>query len=107
MEQIQRRKTRGRYNREFKSRTIELLRTSGKSRAQVGRDLGVPACTLKWWLDNERSTGMSKSTKPGKPTTRIEELEAENRRLSKENKILQMERDILKKAATWFAKESE
>jgi transposase len=107
MEQTQRRKTRGRYNAEFKSRTVELLRTSGKSRAEVGRDLGVPSCTLKWWIDNERSTTVAKSPKPGKSTTRLEELEAENRRLSKENKVLQMERDILKKAATWFAKESE
>jgi transposase-like protein len=50
---------------------------------------------------------MGQGKKPEKPKTRLEELEAENRRLLRENRVLLMERDILKKAATWFAKESE
>jgi transposase-like protein len=41
------------------------------------------------------------------PPTRVEELEARVRQLEKENKVLLMERDILEKAATWYAKESE
>ena len=50
---------------------------------------------------------MPKASKPPTEKTRLEELEEENARLTKENKILQTERDILKKAATFFAKESE
>jgi transposase-like protein len=97
MKENQRQKRRGRYSLEFRARTLELLRTSGKNRAQVSRDLGVPSCTLKWWQDRQGEMDVAKTRKPATPATRLEELEAENRRLLKENRVLLMERDILKK----------
>jgi len=107
MDRAEKKKTGRRYSEEFKRRTLSLLRTSGKSRAQISRDLGIPKCTLTWWVERERKGGMPKASKPLTEKTRLEELEEENARLTKENKILQTERDILKKAATFFAKESE
>jgi transposase len=97
-----------RYNAEFKARTIALLRTSDKPLSQMGRDLGVPACTLKWWLDADRSrSGMTSKVKTTTGRSRVEELEAENQELRKALRQAEMEREILKRAATWFAKESE
>jgi transposase len=97
-----------RYNAEFKARTIALLRTSDKPLSQIGRDLGVPACTLKWWLEVDRGrNGMPTKTKTPKGRSRVEDLEAEVQQLRKALKQAEMEREILKRAATWFAKESE
>lgn len=96
-----------RYTLEFKRRALDLIQKTDKPLSQVGRDLGVPACTLKWWLDREKETPVAKRVKRTQPQSRIEELEAENRRLQRENRELTMEREILKCAATWFAKESE
>lgn len=107
MDKILNRKKGHRYNAEFKARTLNMIRTSDKSISQIGRDLGVPACTLKWWINGDRSAAMAETPKATSLKERLEELEAENQRLQKENKRLLMEREILKRAATWFAKESE
>jgi len=107
MEKRSNRKAGRRYNAEFKARTLELMRTSDKPLAQLGRDLGMPACTLKWWRDHERVGEMSEIASVPKSKDRVAELEATVRKLEKENKQLLVERDILKRAATWFAKESE
>jgi transposase len=97
-----------RYTPEFKQRTLNLLRSTDKSIAQIGRELGVPHCTLQWWLKYDRGNNMAKQAKDApRQKPRVEQLEAEIRRLQKENKRLEMEREILKAAATWFAKESE
>jgi transposase len=102
------RKSGRRYTEEFKRRTLALVRTSGKSQAAISRDLGIPKCTLVGWVVRERETEMPKAgAKAGKAKTPLEELEEENARLTKANRVLQMERDILKKAAAFFAKESE
>ncbi len=109
MEKIRSRKTGHRYSAEFKARTLALIRTSGKPVAEISRELGVPKCTIRWWMTHEGSNAMptQKGAKAVNPKERVEELERELRKLQKENKILLMERDILKRAATWFAKESE
>lgn len=97
-----------RYTEEFRRRTLALVRTSGKSRAAISRDLGIPKCTLVGWINREREKEMPKARdKARKAKTPLEELQEENARLSKEVRVLQMERDILKKAAAFFAKESE
>jgi transposase len=96
-----------RYNVEFKARTISMMRTSDRSLSQIGRDVGIPSCTLKWWRDQDRSVIVPKKPKLTEVDERVRDLEAEVKRLQKENKRLEMEREILKAAATWFAKESE
>lgn len=107
MEKIQARKTGHRYSGEFKARTLALIRTSGKPVAEISRELGVPKCTIRWWMTHEGSDMMPKGSKAANPKDRVEELEREVRKLQKENKVLLMEREILKRAATWFAKENE
>ena len=93
-------KTRPPYAKEFRAEAVRLVRESGKALAQIAKDLGVSEPSLRAWrkqteLDNgKRSDGL---------TT---EEHAEVRRLRRENRILREEREILRKAAAFFAKET-
>jgi transposase len=87
------------YDPEFRARAVELVRTRGLPRAQVARDLGVNPETLRLWVkqaevDAGRRDGLTTDEK------------AELVRLRRENRILREEREILKKAARFFAMES-
>lgn len=92
--------TRRKFTPEFKSEAVELLINSGKSIAEIARDLGISDGTLGNWMKAAKKRGDFKE-KPLEidERARLKELEEENRRLK-------MEREILKKAAAWFAKES-
>jgi transposase len=80
---------------------VQLVQTSGQSVRQVAGDLGIATESLRRWVQQARvDAGQGP---PGALTT--EERE-ELRRLRRENKTLVMEREILKKAAAFFAKES-
>ena len=87
------------YSLEFRSEAVRLLRSSGRPVPQLARELGVSAQSLRNWLvqlavDEGRAEGLA--------TGEREEL----RRLRRENRILAEEREILKKAAAFFARES-
>ena len=87
------------YDPEFRARAVELVRTRGLPRAQVARDLGVNPETLRLWVkqaevDAGRRDGLTTDEK------------AEVVRLRRENRILREEREILKKAARFFAMQS-
>ena len=86
--------TRRRYTREFKLEAIRLYETSGKSVRQVESDLGITAGLLNKWRAQHQHNGVQAFVGSGHQT----ELEAELRRLKRENAILRQERDILKKA---------
>lgn len=87
------------YTKEFREEAVRLALDSTSTVAQVAKDLGVKTWTLRGWIkDHREKTGASS---PGKP----ESLEEENRRLKRELAILRQERDLLKKAAAYFAKE--
>ncbi len=93
-------KTRPAYPEEFRARAVELARSSGKSQKDVAHELGVSANALREWVKRaELDTGRRTD---GLTTSEREEL----RRLRRENKILAEERDILKKAAAFFAGET-
>ncbi len=87
------------YTREFKRQAVSLFETSGKTKAQIARDLGISDSALnKWWKEFGEQ---GEEAFPGKGhQTAIEE---ENRRLRRENEILKQEREILKKAVSIFA----
>jgi transposase len=87
-----------RYDHAFKLEAIKLVTERGMSKAQVAKDLGMSAQTLAVWI---RRYGASPTKAEGG-----EFAEEEIRRLRKENEELRMERDILKKATAFFAKES-
>ena len=90
------------YTKEQKLEAVKLVRVSGQSIAQVSRDLGIPENTLWNWVNRDRID--AGEGPPGALTT--EERE-ELRKLRRENRRLRMERDFLKKAAAFFAKEGE
>ncbi len=88
------------YPPEFKREALELLRSSGRPLAQIARELGVTAESLRLWrkqaeIDAGEREGLTSDER------------AELRELRREVRVLRQEREILKKAAAFFAKESE
>jgi transposase len=95
------RRTRRIFTDEFKAGAVRLVLEEGKTVAQVARDLDLTETAFRKWVEKarvERGQG-----KPGALTTAERE---ELATLRKQNRVLQMERDILKKAAAFFAKEN-
>jgi len=92
-------KSRNQYTREFKIETVRLLETSGKSAAQLERELGIGKGNLWRWKGRFAADGKDAFPGHGRLTPDQEEL----RRLKRENEILRQERDILKKAIAIFS----
>ena len=93
-------KTKPSYPLEFRREAVELLRFSGRSVAQIAKELGVSDQTLRDWrkradVDAGRAEGLTSDEK------------VELRELRRRVRTLEMERDVLKKAAAFFARESE
>ena len=86
------------YTREFKLEALELVRTSGKSKTQIERDLGLFPGQLRVWERAFAQGGEQAFPGSGHQTDDDEEL----RRLRHGNDILRQERDILKKALAIF-----
>ena len=76
------------------------MRDSDKPVPQLAKDLGVSQQTLRTW---RRQQQVDAGEREGLTSEQLEEL----RRLRRENRTLQMEREVLKKAAVFFARESE
>ena len=89
------------FTNEFKAEAVRLVRESGKSVPTVARELDLTETALRSWV-RQAEIDAGRGT-PGLLTT--EERE-ELGRLRRENRTLRMERDILKKAAAFFAKEN-
>lgn len=87
------------YPPQFKLEAVHLVQQRERSLAQIARDLGISEQTLRNWV---KQTAIDSGVRAGLTTAEREEL----RRLRRENRILKEERDILKKAAAFFAKES-
>jgi transposase len=91
---------RRKYTQEYKAEAVELVISSGRPAAEIARELGINEGTLNNWVNVAKKNGTIKE----KPLNideraRLKELEAELRRVK-------MERDLLKKAAAWFASQS-
>ena len=93
---------RQKFTKEFKEDAIKLVLEHGYSSSEAGRRLGIHPSNISRWVREFRRD--QEDIAEGGVTRR--ELEDEVRRLRKENKRLEMEREILKKAAAFFAKES-
>lgn len=85
------------FTSEFKQEAVNLCRHTGKSECQVARELGIPQSTLHRWM---RQAATMPAGASGFLAT--EELKV----LRREVEQLRVERDILKKAVAFFAKES-
>ena len=88
---------RRKFTADFKEVAVKLVTEQGYSYAEAGRNLGVNPNQLSRWRREIEDDGSD----PGSTAS----LQAELKRLRKENKRLKLEREILKKAATFFAKE--
>jgi transposase len=85
---------------EFRREAVELVRSSGRPVKEIAKDLGVSGQSLSNWVKQASIDG---GGVPGLSTDDREEL----RKLRRENRVLREEREILKKAAAFFARESE
>lgn len=93
---------RGRYSKEFKVEAVKLLSLGDKPASDLAMELGIKRTLLYRWRDQLTKSGESAFSGPGRPKNdQLSELA----RLKKENAILREERDILKKAAAYFARD--
>jgi transposase len=93
---------RRRFSREFKLEAVKLVRQRGVAVAQASRDLDVHENVLRKWV--KEFADDPQNAFPGQGQMKPEQLEIE--RLRREVHKLKAERDILKKAAAYFAKEA-
>jgi transposase-like protein len=94
---------RGRYTKEFRQEAVKLVIDDKLSWSEAARRLSLPTSTLANWVKAYKAGKLGDISKNYRPLT---EVEMELSRVKKENAELRMERDILKKAAAYFAKES-
>lgn len=88
------------FTPEFKAQAVELVRSSGKGVTRIAKDLDLTPSALERWVKQAEGRPGTGETPP---LSEREELQ----RLREENRVLRMERDFLKKAAAFFAKESK
>jgi transposase len=89
------------FSEEFKANAVRLVLEEGQSVCAAARDLDLTESSLRNWVERARA-----DVGKGKPGALTSAEREELSRLRKENRILQEEREILKKAAAFFAKQS-
>ena len=90
------------YTEEFKAGAVKLVTEQDLSHSEVGRRLGTSSKNVSRWVQEQQDATEARITN----TESSAELKARIKALEKENTRLKMERDILKKATAFFAKES-
>ena len=101
METMEQRRKRPRrsFSDEYKAEVVELCRTSGKSISEVSQDFGLTVSAVRRWV---AQADVDAGRRPGMTSDEHQELV----QLRKENRVLREERDILKRATAFFAKET-
>jgi len=94
----------GKYTKEFRQEAVGLVIEEGLSVHEAAKRLSLASTTLSNWVKAYKAGKLSEVGKNHKPLT---DLEMELRKTKKELAEVKMERDILKKAAAYFAKESQ
>jgi len=93
-------KVKTKYNTEFKERAVSMVISSEKTIPQIAKDLGVKVTTLYTWVSKAKSVDVKTNSQTH------EQMFDELKRLKKELAEVKEQRDILKKATAYFAKES-
>lgn len=94
-----------RYDATFRQEAVKLALTGDKTIAQTARDLGIKEPSLYSWVSQAKKS--KEAFKEGDKKLSSSELIQELNRLKKENTRLKEERELLKKAAAFFAKEEQ
>lgn len=94
-----------RYTSEYKLQALELCKQPGRTMESIAQELGVPYKTLVGWKKRYSTKGTAAF--PGHGRVVLTEEQRRIQELEKENAILRQEREILKKATLFFAKESK
>ena len=87
------------FTKEFKTEVVELVRQPGNSVASVARDLDLTETAVRAWV---KQADIDKGGREGLTSVQLAELA----RLRQENRVLREERDILKRATVFFARET-
>ncbi len=95
-------KKRRSFSKDFKLEAVKLVKEGGLSASRAAKDLGVYETCLRRWM-KQYEIDQGKGPAGALTTAEKEEL----RRLRRENRTLRMEREVLKKATAFFAKEGE
>lgn len=91
------------YTKELREEAVKLITEGGLSVPEVERRLSIPASTIRYWVQAHKEGALLQVGMHQKPVT---DLERELSRARRELAEVKMERDLLKKAAAYFAKES-
>jgi len=94
---------RGIYTKELREEAVKLVSEGGVSIPEVGRRLSISASTIRYWVKASKEGKLQDVGRQQRPLT---ELEMELARVKRELAQVKIERDILKKATAYFAKES-
>src|SRR5215203_5255660 len=104
------------YTEEFRQDAVALMKSTDRSFDELSRDLGVSSWTLRQWYKSPEVPKKSRKQRKAETAAqlghesaeqKLARLEREVQTLRKENDSLRMDREILKKAAAFFVKESE
>ena len=93
----------GRYTKEFQEEAVKMMTEGGLSVMEISKRLSLPKSTLERWIRVFKAGNLGEVGKCLRPLT---EIEMELAQVKRELSLAKMERDILKKAAAYFAKES-
>ena len=93
----------GRYTKEFRAEAVKMFTDSGLSVLEISKRLSLPKSTLERWIRVFKAGNLGDVGTGLRPLT---EMEMELAQVKRELSLAKMERDILKKAAAYFAKES-
>lgn len=92
------------YTRELREEAVKLVTEGGLSIPEAGRRLSISTSTIRYWVKAHRTGKLAQVGKQLRPLT---EVEAELARVKRELAQVKMERDFLKKAAAYFAREPQ
>ena len=93
----------GRYTKEFREEAVKMFTDGGLSVLEICKRLSLPKSTLERWIRVFKTGNLGEVGKSMRPLT---EIAVELAQVKRERSLAKMERDILKKAAAYFAKES-